>query len=229
MTTPIDPRAPHGRDNNGTPLAPYGHNIDGTPRKSNRGARAGQKGNGGRRKSPASAGPVTVVSNLSDTDRKGMLTELADMFIVSPLASASQVPFIKSRIGSRQTDALAGDAFILAQYMPGIADGLILWSKTKPGTLAWLDKLEGAAPALVFTNALLAAGKAIADNHMNPNPSVANAGRALAALKIAQMANAVNEQAARINVAADEQVTREFTAEDFERAGYENAMAGMAA
>ncbi len=196
MTSP-DPSAPHGRDANGTPLTPYGLNVDGSPRKSNRGARAGQRKNG----SPAgrkTASPQVAVSNLTDMERKQMLCELADMLLVSPLASLSQVPVLVNRMGRRQADALAGDAFILAQYLPGIADGLILLSKTKPATLAWLDKAEQNAPYLVLANAGFAAAKALVENHINPNPSVAQAGRSLAAMRIAQMAAAVNAQAAAI-------------------------------
>lgn len=215
MTQP-DSSAPHGRDSNGVPLAPYGLNLDGSPRKSNRGARAGVKKNGtGPAAKKNTAAPTVSGSNLSDTDRKGMLCELADMMIVSPLASASQVPILASRLG-KHADALAGDAFILSQYFPGIADGLILLSKTKPHTLAWLDKLEENAPMVVLTNAILRAGKAIAENHFNPNPRVAQAGRSLAALRMAQMAEAVNAQAAAM--------APDFTPEDFERAGYENAV-----
>lgn len=220
MTQP-DSGAPHGRDSNGIPLAPFGLNVDGSPRKSNRGARAGQrKGTGPVTSRKASTAPQGVMSNLSDADRKGMLCELADMMIVTPLASASQVPFLSNRIGKRQTDALAGDAFILAQYFPGIADGLILLSKTKPATLAWLDKAEQNAPYLVLANAILNAGKALAENHFNPNPRVAMAGRSLAAMKVAQMAEAVNAQAAAY-AANVEPVTEEFTTVDFERAAYE--------
>jgi len=214
MTQP-DAAAPHGRDSNGVPLTPYGINVDGSPRKSNRGARAGQKKGAG----PAAkktAAPQVGVSSLSDSDRKGMLCELADMMLVSPLASASQVPILASRLGARQTDALAGDAFILSQYMPSIADGLILLSKTKPHTLAWLDKLEENAPMVVLTNAILRAGKALADNHFNPNPRVAQAGRSLAALRMAQMAEAVNAQAAAM--------APDFTPEDFEKAAFDRAV-----
>jgi hypothetical protein len=216
MTQP-DSSAPHGRDGNGTPLAPYGLNVDGSPRKSNRGARAGQRKTGGSASArKSSAAPTVAGSSLSDADRKGMLCELADMMLTSPLASASQVPFIVNRIGPKQSDAIAGDAFILSQYFPGIADGLILLSKTKPHTLAWLDKLEENAPMVVLTNALLRAGKAVADNHFNPNPRVAQAGRSLAALRMAQMAEAVNAQAAAM--------APDFTPEDFEKAAYDRTV-----
>lgn len=224
MTQAADPQAPHGRDANGVPLAPYGLNLDGTPRKSNRGARAGQgRKNGPAAGKKATATPQAVTSNLTDVERKGMLCELADMLIVTPLASASQLPVLANRLGAKQADALAGDAFILSQYFPGIADGLILLSKTKPRTLAWLDKAEENAPYLVLANAMIQAGKAIAENHFNPNPRVAQAGRSLAALRIAQMAEAVNAQAAAM---ASEQADRDENARefDFERAGYENAV-----
>lgn len=228
MTQPIDPAAPHGRDGNGTPLAPYGLNVDGSPRKSNRGARAGQKGRGAAGKGKP-AGPQVSVSNLNDDDRRGMLCELADMALVTPLASASQTPFLINRIGARQTDALAGDAFILSQYMPGIAEGLILLSKTKPRTLAWLDKAEQNAPYILLTKAIMDAAKAVAENHFRPNPNVAAAGRSLAAIRMAQMAEAVNAQAAAMSATlrrpepVPEPATSEMTADDFERAGYNRA------
>jgi len=193
--------APHGHDENGVPLAPYGLNLDGTPRKSNRGARPGQRGNGGsaapgRRKS--SAAPKVSGSNLTDVERKGMLCELGDSLIVNTLATISTAPGVARYLGPKHADALAGDAFILSQYLPGIADGLILLSHTKPKTLAWLDKIEENAPYVVLSQALLGAGKAFVENHMNPNPNVAQAGRSLAAMKMAQMADAVNQQAAYI-------------------------------
>lgn len=213
-----DSGAPHGRDSNGVPLAPYGLNVDGSPRKSNRGARAGaRKGTG-----PASKRntiPTVTGSNLSDEDRKGMLCELGDMFVVGPLASLSQVPFIAKYIGTRQTNALAGDAFILSQYFPGIADGAILLSKTKPRTLAWLDKLETNAPYLVLANAISRAAKALAENHFNPNPSLAQAGRSLAALRMAEMAAAVIAQEAVMRGKGES----EMNPEQFERAAYDRA------
>jgi hypothetical protein len=125
-----------------------------------------------------------------------MLTELADMMIVMPLASASQIPFIAAKFGAKQTDALAGDALIISHFMPSIADGLILLSKTKPQTLAWLDKAEQNAPYLVLANAVIQAGKALVENHFNPNENLAIAGRSLAAMKMAKVAEAVKEQAA---------------------------------
>lgn len=209
MTSP-DRAAPHGRDETGKPLAPLGYKVDGTPRVSNRGARAGQRGqsNASSKKSTA---PTASLSSLTDIQRKAMLCDLADGILIAPIAGLSQVPWIAQRIGRTQTDALAGDAFILAQYMPHIADGAILLSKTKPATLAWLDKLEQNAPYILLTQALLGLGKAVAENHMRPNPQLATAGRNLAAVKLAQMAEAVNAEADRIS------------AEAMERAAYDRA------
>lgn len=228
MTQPETVLAPHGRDANGTPLTPYGLTVQGNPRKSNRGARPGQRGN--KNGTMRSSAPTRTGSNLSDQDRKGMLTELADMFITGPLASASQVPFIAKYIGPRQTDALAGDAFIISQYLPAMADGAILMAKTKPGLLAWLDKLENAAPQIILASAVLEAGKAVIANHFNPNPRVAAAGRHLAAIKIARMAERVNEEAARMQAATEEAAdkTMNMTVDDFEQAGYNHAMADAA-
>lgn len=207
-----DPKAPHGYDADGkTPLAPFGLNLDGTPRKSNRGARPGQRGNRGSaaKKTGPRAVPTGSVSSLTDVERKGMLCELADMLVVSPLATASQAPPLRSKIG-RHADALAGDAFILSQYVPGIADGLILLSKTKPRALAWLDKVEESAPFAVLAGALFSAGKAMLENHMNPNPGLAQAGRSLAMMKMAAMADAVNAQAARVRQEHPDPAAAEF-------------------
>lgn len=187
----IDP-APHGYDDDGNPKAPYGLNADGSPRKSNRGRRAGAQTSA--RKSASTA---SVSGSKKDAERKGMLVDLVNMLVVAPLASASQAPILKRRLGDRHTDALAGDAFILASYFPHVADGLILLSKTKPQTLAWLDKAEENAPYLVLASAGLQLAKAVADNHLNPNPEVAKAGRNMAAIHMAQMAEQVNAEAER--------------------------------
>lgn len=193
--------APHGRDDAGSPLAPYGLNLDGTPRKSNRGARPGQRQGGGRRSgsrrpSPASSIPSASTSSLTDVERKGMLCELVDLYLVAPLAAASAVPIVANYIGPRQADALAGDALILNHFAPNISDGLILMSKTKPKTLAWLDKAEENAPVLLLTSAILQAGKAFLLNHLSPDPRMAQAGRSLAQMKMQEYAMRINEEAA---------------------------------
>lgn len=191
-------RAPHGRDESGTPLAPYGLNIDGTPRKSNRGARPGQRGNGGRRKSSSAMPSVPSTSNLTDGERKNMLCELADMYVVGPLAALSQARTLDRYIGAQQRDALAGDALILNHFAPQMADGVILLSKTKPRTLAWMDKMEENAPLFVLASAAIQAGKAFVQNHLAPNPQMAAAGRSLARMKLEEFAMRINEEAAEM-------------------------------
>jgi hypothetical protein len=195
MTHP-DP-APHGRDDAGKPLAPYGLKTDGTPRISNRGAKPGAR-------STTRTGPAASVKSLTDVVRKGMLTELADMFLVSPLASLSQVPALTEKLGPKHTDALAGDALIVSHFAPALADVAILYSKTKPGALAWLDKTQENAPLLMLASVGVQMVKALVDNHMNPNPNMAEAGRSLAALKMAKIADAVQAEAAQYAAAGTE-------------------------
>lgn len=213
-----DAEAPHGYDDNGVPLAPYGLKRDGTPRLSNRGARpgsnAGSGGNAPRRKARTPSGPAANISNLSDQQRKHMLLELTDSLLVSPLASLDRVPFIAKRLGQRAM-AMPGNAFILSQYAPGIADGLILLSKTKPQYLAWMDKAEENAPYILMAQALMQAGKAMLLNTLNPDARLAQAGRSYAMLRMQQMADAVNEQAAEMQ--------DRMMADEMERRAYQNA------
>jgi len=196
-----DPKAPHGRDDQGIPLAPYGLNLDGTPRKSKRGRTVGGRPPGPG-KPAAKPSMSSTASSLSDVQRKGMLQELAMTMLVSPLATLSRVPLVKKYLGEKQANGLAGDAFILAQVAPGIVDGVILLSKTKPGMLAWMDKMEENAPYVVLASAVLQGVKAIAANHLNPSPQLADAGRNLAMMHMEAMAAAVNEQAAQMRAQA---------------------------
>jgi hypothetical protein len=189
---PRGPRveAPHGYEDDGvTPKAPYGFNIDGTPRKSGRGRRPGAAG--------VKAKPAMTAkpSSLSDQQRVGMLGELLMQFVVAPLATASQVPAVRSRLG-KHADALAGDAFILSQTAQPVFEGLTVMSKQKPKLLAWMDKIEENAGMAMVISGLIGAGKAIAANHMNPSPGMADAGRNLARMHMEALAAQVNEQAA---------------------------------
>lgn len=192
--------APHGRDDNNVPLAPYGLTVNGHPRKSNRGARPGQ-----RQGRPSSGGssrkaPSATPGNLTDVQRKGMLCELTDMAFVAPLASLSMIPAVAKQIGARQADALAGDALIISHFMPMVADGAILLSQTKPGALAWLDKTAENAPFILLANAGIQMAKALLENHMNPNPELAKAGRALASMRMSRVAEAVQNEARAMGV-----------------------------
>lgn len=183
--------APHGYDDNGEAKAPYGRNVDGTPRKSARGRRATSSS------SPATARVATVSGSKTDRERKGMLVALADAFLITPLANFSRTPTLAKRMG-RHADALAGDAFILNHYMPDLADAAIVLSKSKPGLLSWLDKAEDNAPYLLLAQVGIQIAKSVAENHMNPRPDLADAGRNLANIKMAEMAAAVNAEAERI-------------------------------
>lgn len=204
MTSPT-PDAPHGYEEDGiTPKAPYGLNVDGTPRKSNRGARPGQRGNGGRATAPTGSRKVAAAisgkTNLTNAKRKEMLCGLADMALVTPLASISVAPFLKSKIGEAQTNALAADAVIVKRFMPEIADGLIVLSETKPGALAWLDSVEDKAPYLLLLQAGLGIAKAVIENHRAPNPELAAAGRTLVRMDMARMADQINAEAAAMGL-----------------------------
>lgn len=198
-----DETAPHGRDENGDPLAPYGYLVDGvTPRKSNRGARPGQRGNGNaaRRGGGKRPGPKSP----SDKVRKEQLIALGEMGIISPLAAASFSPMVAKKFGQKQADALAGDAVILTQYLPHLADGLIVLSQSKPGALAWLDQVEDKAPYLLLANVGIQVAKALVSNHLDPNPRLANAGRLQAAMRAEQLAQMIEQQAAEMGVRIDD-------------------------
>lgn len=189
--------APHGRNEDGTAKTPFGVNVDGTPRKSNRGARAGQKGNSSRKPGTAKT------SNLTDKKRREMLVGLADMFLVTPLAGLSMSPQVGKYIGPVHADALAGDAVILSHFSPGIADGLIVLSQSKPGALAWLDGVEDKAPYLMLAQVGVQVVKALVSNHTNPNPELAQAGRVMVAMRVQEMADQINREAAEMGIQVD--------------------------
>jgi hypothetical protein len=193
MATRHDP-APHGYDEDGVPKAPYGLNLDGSPRKSNRGARPGQRGNGDSR------GTSKPKSSLTDAKRKEMLVSLADMLVVTPLAGLSVSPMLAKRLGPTQADALAGDAVIVSHFMPSTADALIVLSQTKPSVLSWLDTVEEKAPYLMLAQVGVQVIKAITENHMRPNAQLAQAGRTLVQMRMQQMAEQIAEEAAAMGI-----------------------------
>jgi hypothetical protein len=203
--------APHGRNEDGTPKTPYGVNLDGTPRKSNRGARPGQRGNSGRRKSPRAASQST---NATDEQRKMMLCQLGEAAITTPLAGLSMHPFVAKRFGKDQADALAGDAVLLNQFMPHIADGLIVLSQSKPGALAWLDQVEEKAPFLMLAQVGVHLAKALVNNHMNPNPNLARAGRLQAMMNQEAMVREIERQAAEMGISLDDEPTTVIPTEE---------------
>lgn len=188
-----DPKAPFGLDGSGVPIAPYGYKVNGEPRISNRGAKPGMRGNGSKK-------AISAASSKTDEKRKEMLVALADMFLVAPLAAASMSPFLAKRLGARQTNALGGDAVIVSTFAGPAADGAIVLSQSKPGALAWLDTVEEKAPYLMLAQVGVQLTKALISNHMNPDERLANAGRTLASMKAAQMAEEIERQAAELGV-----------------------------
>jgi hypothetical protein len=197
-------KAPHGYEDDGvTPRTPYGVNLDGTPRKSNRGARPGQRGNGNRARKSR---PGVKATSATDAQRKQALCALGEMAVTGPLAALSMSPVVSKRFGKEQADALAGDAVILNEALPAVADGLIVLSQSKPGALAWLDQVEEKAPYLLLASVGVQVMKALVTNHMNPNPKLAEAGRLRARMQQEAMISAIEQQAAEmgININADE-------------------------
>jgi hypothetical protein len=158
--------APHGFEEDGvTAKAPFGLNVDGSPRKSNRGARAGQRG----------MKPATT--SKADATRRTSLIQLVDALIVVPLAGASVAPPVVARMGQHQADALGADAYSIHEHTPALADGLIVLSQSKPGVLSWLDSAEQNAPYLAIMMASVQLGMALVANHRAPNVEMANAAR----------------------------------------------------
>jgi hypothetical protein len=204
MTTPTTDEkllAPHGRDENGVPLHPYGFKMDGNPKLSNRGAKPGQRGNGGKVSSKK-----PIAQSTTDAKRKEMLLGLADMLIITPLAGISASPVLAKKLGERQTDALAGDAVIVSYFAPSLADSLIVLAQSKPSALSWLDTVEEKAPYLMLMQVGVQMTKAFLGNHLNPDPKLAESGRTLARLKVAQMAQDIEDEASAMGIPTDAQM-----------------------
>ena len=182
-------KAPHGRDEDGTPLAPFGYKTNGDPKLSNRGrAPAPQK------KATANVRSAARPRGRSAAQTKGQLLELVGMF-TTPIAAAADAPVVRKKIGERHADAVAGDVIIVEAVAPDFIDGVMMYAERKPGLLAWMDKAEDAAPALMMVKAAATAIKAIVQNHMNPDPQLAAAGRRLASVKAARYAAAIQAEA----------------------------------
>lgn len=188
-TTTAD-MAPHGYEADGvTPKAPYGYRKDGVPRKSNRGARPGAFG----------GGSSSSTSKASKTDAKRVegLVMLAEVFVCMPLAAASTNRFVKRYLGEKHTDALAGDALILSMHAQGTAEGLVEYAQDHPGWLSWMDGVEDKATSLKLLYHLGMMGKAMAMNHLAPDPRTAEAGRNMARVRTVQAAQQAQAEAAR--------------------------------
>jgi hypothetical protein len=198
--------APHGVDADGKPNAPYGYLKDGvTPRKSNRGARPGARSTG-RSRAPRSR-PAASVRNRSDKQRVDALVSLIDMTMVTPLAGLAMSPGISKRFGDKHARAFAGDAVILSAYAPGIAEGLVVLSQTKPGVLAWMETVEEKAPYLLLANVGLQMVKALVENHLHPNEELSRAGGLMMQMKLSEMAAGIEAAAAEMGIQQDEEPT----------------------
>jgi len=200
--TEKDPKAPHGREVDGTPKAPYGLKTDGTPRLSRRGAQAGQRGNNSSSRSNVRS--IKGGRNTTDQQRKAMLVELTQNFVAMPLVALSSSPVVQKKIGASQADALAGDALILDQFAAPLADGLIMLSQAKPGVLSWMDTVEEKAPYLQLMMVGIQMTKALVGNHLRPDPRLAEAGRTQMQLKAQAMAAEVERQAREAGVHPDQ-------------------------
>lgn len=196
-----NPAAPWGYEEDGsTPKAPLGYKSDGKPRISNRGRKAGGgTGVAAPRRKTASK----TRQGSSDSDRKKMLVDMVNMWVATPLAGASASPVLVKRIGEKQTDALAGDAVIISHYAEPLADGLITLSHSKPGVLAWLDTVEEKAPWMMLAMVGVQMSKAFVENHLNPNPDLAAAGRLQAAVRTQKMIAEIEAEARAMGIPTD--------------------------
>jgi len=196
-----DEKAPHGYEDDGvTPKTPYGIKVDGTPRKSRRGATAGSRGN------TASPAKKTSAPRKSATDvqRKSMFVDMTTNFVVMPLIAASRATPVVRKIGQNQANALAGDGYIISQLAGPIFDGLNVYSQTNPKALSWLDTVEEKAPILQLAMVGIQLIKAIAANHITPNPEMAEAGRQTVKNAAEQMMAEVERMAAEAGMTPED-------------------------
>lgn len=194
--------APHGRDDDGVPKAPYGYKEDGNPRKSNRGRRAGVSAPQKKATPNTKAGSRPRSRTRAQT--KGQLLELVGM-LTTPMAVAGHSPAVRKRIGDRHADALAGDAVIVEATAPDFVEGVLMLADRKPGLLAWMDKAEDAAPAIVMAQAGFNMVKAIVQNHMNPDPKLAASAATMTRVKAARYAAAIEQEAQALGIVADDE------------------------
>lgn len=189
-----DAEAPHGRADDGTPLAPYGLKADGTPRLSNRGRTS---------KKAAAAGPSATKGRSAGAakarEQRDGLIALADAVLSPAMAGASTEAFVR-KVGHRRAEGLAGSLVIVDGFVPAYADWLVQLSQSKPGMLAWMDRMEDKAPYLqgaIITAQLV---KAVAGQMMSPDPRLAEAARLKAQIRNQQMAAAIEQEAAKMGI-----------------------------
>lgn len=199
MADTTDLEAPHGRDDQGVPLAPFGLKADGTPRISNRGRTA---------KAPAKkATPNTragrTPAKRSHQQTRSQLVELVGM-VTTPLAAAGYSPQVRDKLGPERAMALAGSAVIIDAHAEPAADALIQLAQSKPGVLAWMDKVEDKAPYLALMQVGFSLGRALVGNFMHPSPELAEAGRKMVEIRAARMAAAIQEEYVGLGLVPDD-------------------------
>lgn len=195
MADTTDHEAPHGRDELGVPLAPFGLKADGTPRISNRGRTA---------KAPAKKPTQNTRSGRTAGKRthqqtRSQLVELVGM-LTTPLAAAAYSPQVAERIGPERAMAMAGSAVLIDAHAEPAADALIQLAQSKPGVLAWMDKVEDKAPYLALMQVGFSLGRALVGNFMHPSPELADAGRKMVEIRAARMAAAIQEEYATLGL-----------------------------
>jgi hypothetical protein len=179
------------------PKAPYGYKEDGNPRKSNRGRRSGIAAPPKKTERNVKAGSRPKARTREQT--KSQLLELTGL-ITTPMATAGSSPAVRRRIGDRHADALAGDAVIIEALAPELVDGVLMYADKRPGILAWMDKAEDAAPAILMARAGLTMVKAIVQNHMSPDPQLAAAAATMVKVKAARYAAAIEQEAVALGL-----------------------------
>lgn len=189
--------APHGRDDEGVPKAPFGYKADGNPRKSNRGKVAAPQ-----KKAAPNTRSGSRPKSRTRAQTKDQLLELVGM-ATAGVVSAAEVPAVRKKLGERHATAMQGDAVIVEAVAPDFMDGVLLLADKRPGLLAWMDRAEDAAPAILMARAGLTMVKAIVQNHMNPDPNLARAGRSMVMVKAARFAAAIEAEAAELGLVED--------------------------
>ena len=194
--------APHGRDDQGVPLAPYGYTQEGNPRKGNRGRRAGVAAPQKKAEKNTKVGARPKSRTKAQT--KHQLMELVGELTAAVAKGADAAP-VRARIGDRHAGAIMGHALIVQATASDVLDGVILMSEKRPGLLAWMDKAEDAAPALLVAKGLATMAAAIVQNHLNPEPKLESAARSMVKVRAARYAEEIEQEAAALGITEEQE------------------------
>lgn len=192
--------APHGRDDQGVPLAPYGYTQEGNPRKGNRGRRPGVAAPQKKAEKNVKAGARPKSRTKAQT--KAQLLELVDEITAAVAKGVDSAP-VRARIGDRHAGAIMGHALIARATADPLLDGVIMMAEKRPGLLAWMDRAEEAAPALMVAKGLATMAAAMVQNHMNPSPELEHAARSMVRVQAARYAAAIEQEAAALGLTDD--------------------------